>query len=185
MKKYVFILILSVLSITVSAQKGKGGGKGEEKKEEPVDYSNNVASVNSVIKTFYREISGEKDEKRDWKLFKFLFHPDAKLITAGKNDERQFQVNYMGTGDYIKSSEKWMVANGFVEKEISSTSEIFGRMAHVFSTYEAFNSRHDEDPILRGIYSFQLLNDGERWWILNLYWTQETWLYPIPEKYLD
>ena len=187
MKKYVFILFLTVFSITVSAQKDKekGGQKGEEQKEEPIDYSENVATVNNVIKTFYKEISGEKDKKRNWKLFKFLFHPDAKLITAGKDDERQFQVKWMGTGDYVKASEKWMVSNGFFEKEIHRKSDIFGKMAHVFSTFEAYHTKSDEEPIMRGIYSFQLLNDGERWWILNLYWTNETWLHPIPEKYLD
>ncbi|WP_147676822.1 hypothetical protein [Algibacter pacificus] len=187
MKKYVFILFLSVISISVSAQKNKENPnkQGEEHKEHVVDYSKNVATVSDVIETFYHEISGEKEDERDWKLFKFLFHPDAKLITAGKNDERQFQVKFMGSGDYIKSSEKWMISNGFIEKEIHRKSEVFGKMAHVFSTFEAFNSKTDEAPIIRGIYSIQLLNDGERWWILNLYWSHETWLHPIPGKYLD
>ena len=187
MKKYVFILLLSTISITVSAQKEKGKNKsnGKEKTEEPVDYSKNVATVNSVVNSLYHSVSGEIEEERDWKLFKLLFHPDAKLITAGKNNEREFQVKSMGTGDYVKTTGKWMVSNGFIEKEISRKSEVFGRMAHVFSTYEAYNSEADLEPNLRGINSIQLVNDGERWWILNLYWTQENWMYPIPSKYLN
>jgi len=27
---------------------------------------------------------------------------------------------------------------------------------------------------MRGIKSIQLFNDGKRWWIVNIYWTQET-----------
>ncbi|MCL5128094.1 hypothetical protein [Algibacter sp. L4_22] len=185
MKKYVFILLLTVISITASAQKGKEKEKGNEKTEKPIDYKKNVATVDDVIKTFYSVVSGEKGEKRDWKLFKFLFYPDAKLITAGKNNDREFLVKFMGSADYIKSSEKWMLSNGFIENEISRKTEIFGRMAHVFSTYETFNSKEEEEPNMRGINSIQLLNDGSRWWILNIYWTKEAWYNPIPSKYLD
>jgi hypothetical protein len=37
---------------------------------------------------------------------------------------------------------------------------------------------------MRGINSIQLLNDGKRWWIVNIYWTQENEEHPIPERYL-
>jgi hypothetical protein len=187
MKKYVFILFLSAITITASAQKGNEKGNGEEKgqtKKAP-DYSENVATVDSTIKTFYKTLSGKKGEKRDWTLFKYLFHSDAKLITAGKNNDREFLVKYMATTDYIKNAEKWMVTNGFIEKEINRKSEIFGKMAHVFSTYECYINDNEDEPEMRGINSIQLLNDGKRWWIMNVYWTKETWFNPIPAKYLN
>jgi hypothetical protein len=37
---------------------------------------------------------------------------------------------------------------------------------------------------MRGINSIQLVNDGTRWWVLNIAWSQETPESPIPEKYL-
>jgi hypothetical protein len=37
---------------------------------------------------------------------------------------------------------------------------------------------------MRGINSFQLFNDGERWWVLSVYWQHETAEHPIPESYL-
>jgi len=37
---------------------------------------------------------------------------------------------------------------------------------------------------MRGINSIQLLNDGERWWIINIYWAQESQEHLIPKKYL-
>ncbi|MEL0650593.1 hypothetical protein V6246_04110 [Algibacter sp. TI.3.09] len=189
MKKYVFILFLTAFSITIQAQKGpkKGQGKDQEKAVEPIDYSENFATVNNVVNTLYDVVSGKKDEERDWKLFKLLFHPDAKLITAGRNNEREFQVKFMGAADYMKSSSKWIASNGFVKKEMLRKTEEYGRMAHVFSSYKTYNTEDEnkEDSEMRGINSIQLLNDGERWWILNMYWTQETWLNPIPNKYLD
>ncbi|MGK0428346.1 MAG: hypothetical protein ACJAUR_002467 [Ulvibacter sp.] len=37
---------------------------------------------------------------------------------------------------------------------------------------------------MRGINSIQLLDDGNRWWIVNIYWTQESEENPIPNEYL-
>jgi len=37
---------------------------------------------------------------------------------------------------------------------------------------------------MRGINSFQLMNDGKRWWVINIYWQAETPDNKIPEKYL-
>jgi hypothetical protein len=37
---------------------------------------------------------------------------------------------------------------------------------------------------MRGINSIQLFNDGKRWWIVNVYWSQETKRNLIPQEYL-
>jgi hypothetical protein len=37
---------------------------------------------------------------------------------------------------------------------------------------------------MRGINSFQLFNDGKRWWILSVYWQHESAEHAIPQKYL-
>jgi hypothetical protein len=38
---------------------------------------------------------------------------------------------------------------------------------------------------MRGINSFQLFNDGKRWWILSVYWQHESPKDQLPEKYLQ
>jgi len=67
---------------------------------------------------------------------------------------------------------------------VARHTEIYGNIAHVFSTYEAFKTRDDKKPFMRGINSFQLLNDGKRWWVVNIFWQAETPDNPIPKKYL-
>ena len=151
---------------------------GEEK------YLSEVQSLDSTLNTLYGVISGEKGEARDWDLMRYLFHPDAKLIPSGKTKEGLFKARYLSTEDYISSSGKWLVENGFFEKEIHRTVNTFGNITQVFSTYEAFKSEADKEPFLRGINSIQLLNDGNRWWIINIYWTQESEENPIPAVYL-
>jgi len=173
-RKYVFILFLCAVSYVSQAQNN----------EDTKDYSSHVQTIDSTIKTLYAVISGEKGVERDWKLFKYLFKTDAKLIPSGKNKEGEFKISYMKPEDYIKNSGKWLVEYGFFEKEIHRKVDVFGNLAHVFSTYEAFNSESDKKPFMRGINSIQLLNDGKRWWIVNIYWTQETHSNPIPKKYL-
>ena len=113
-----------------------------------------------------------------------MFKKDAKLIASGKDSNGDNQVAYMKPEDYIKSSGKWLEANGFFEKEIYRTTNTFGNMVEVFSTYQCFYNITDKKPFMRGINSIQLWNDGKRWWIINLFWTQETKNNPIPEVYL-
>lgn len=155
-----------------------------QEQEEAKDYSASVESLEAIINNLYGVISGEKGQERDWEHFKFLFHADAKLIPSGKTSESKYQARFLKPQDYIKTSGEWLVENGFFEVEIKREIQTFGSISHVFSTYQAYRSAGDAEPFMRGINSIQLLNDGERWWILNVYWTQETPENPIPKAYL-
>ena len=75
---------------------------------------------------------------------------------------------------------------GFYEIEIGSVTEQYGDIAHRFSSYASFRTEDpDEEPFNRGINSFQLLYDGERWWVLSIFWQHEPDAGPIPAEYLD
>lgn len=149
------------------------------------NYLNKVQTIDSTIQTLYSVISGEKGEERNWELFKYLFHEDAKLIPSGANRQGVLGVRYLTKDQYIESSGKWLIENGFFEKEIGRKTDRFGNMAQVFSTYESFKTQSDTKPFMRGINSIQLLNDGKRWWIINIFWQGETSSQPIPKKYID
>lgn len=151
---------------------------------ELADYLDKVKTLDSTISNLYGVISGEKGEERNWDLMKHLFHPDAKLIPTGKTKKGIYKARYMTVEDYINTSGSWLIENGFFEKEIHRKVETFGNITQVFSTYESFRSEQDTEPFMRGINSIQLLNDGKRWWIINIYWTQESEENPIPKDYL-
>jgi hypothetical protein len=172
LKKVTFILLIYIGFTTTSvAQQNK--------------YLDRVQSIDSTIETLYSVISGEKGEERNWELFKYLFHEDAKLIPSGANRQGVVGVRYLTKDQYIESSGKWLIENGFFEKEIGRKTDRFGNMAQVFSTYESFKTKSDTQPFMRGINSIQLLNDGKRWWIINIFWQGETSSQPIPKKYID
>ncbi|MDX1472433.1 MAG: hypothetical protein R3213_13115 [Flavobacteriaceae bacterium] len=152
--------------------------------EDNSSYKEKVSTLDSTINTLYDVISGEKGEARDWDLFRYLFHPEARLIPSGKTESGKHRARFITPEGYIENSGNFLVENGFFEKEIHREADTFGNITQVFSTYNAFHSEKDEQPFMRGINSIQLLNDGERWWVLNIYWTQESPDNPIPEKYL-
>jgi len=153
----------------------------EIKEANPAD----VASIDAIMKAVYDVISGAAGEKRDWDRFRTLFHKDARMIPSGKNPQTGvFGARAYTPEEYIKRSEPVFAKDGFFERETARRTEIYGNIAHIFSTYEAFRTLSDKKPFLRGINSFQLMNDGKRWWVMTIFWQAETPDNPIPKKYL-
>ncbi|WNJ20598.1 hypothetical protein [Pontibacter sp. G13] len=142
-----------------------------------------VASIDAIVETLYSVISGKKGEPRDWELMRSLFHPEAKAIPTGKRGET-YGATYMPIDTLISYQAKAFEKRGFVEREIHREVQQFGHLAHVFTTYEILESASDATPQMRGINSLQLLNDGERWWILNISWMQESPENLIPQEFL-
>ena len=148
------------------------------------DYHSKVKTLDSTIETLYGVISGDAGVKRDWELFEFLFAQNAQLIPTRKNQEGNLELLHMSPSDYVERSGKWLEENGFFEIEISREVDTFGSMTQVFSSYASFRTSTDKEPFARGINSIQLMNDGTRWWIVNIYWVSESEDTPIPDNYL-
>lgn len=149
--------------------------------------SDDVTSIDAIIRAAYDVISGPAGKARDWERERALFYPGARLIPTatvpGRNDVALAPV-ILDVEGYIERVEPIFAKAGFYETEVARRTEEFGRIAHVWSTYESRYSPSDAEPFMRGINSFQLFNDGARWWIVNIYWQHESAEYPIPEKYL-
>jgi len=157
----------------------------ERSMPQPAD-PRDVESIDAIIAAAYDVISGPAGQKRDWNRERSLFYPGARLIPTasvlGRNDV-DLEPQILDVEAYISRAEPLLKA-GFYEMEIARHSEQFGRIAHVWSTYESRHDPNDPAPFMRGINSFQLFNDGKRWWILSVYWQHESAEYAIPEKYL-
>ncbi len=183
-KALLIAFLIAALVQFAAGQDTKNGEKEMKEIKKAADYSKDHESIDSIIKATYDVISGAKGEQRDWERFRLLFYPDARLVPTRKSPEGVFQAVARTPEEYIETSGPILLKNGFYEEEIARKTEAFGNIAHVFSTYEARNSLSDEKPFLRGINSFQLINDGQRWWVLTIYWQAETPDSKIPEKYL-
>ena len=142
-----------------------------------------VASQDAIIAAVYDVISGPAGQARDWDRFRSLFLPEARLVAVRVSGEGDVSTVVMTPDEYAERSGAPLMANGFFEVEIHRTSEEYGHIAHLFSTYESRRSADDPEPFARGINSFQLMWDGERWWVLTIFWDSERAGQPIPAKY--
>ncbi len=141
-----------------------------------------VATIDAIIAATYDVISGPAGE-RDWDRERSLFHPASRHMPTTRNAAGGSDVNAMDVEKFIAASRGYFAQSPFYEYEISRETQRFGDIAHVFSTY-AWGSEKDGPVLGRGINSFQLLWDGTRWWIVSVYWAQESEATPIPEEYL-
>src|SRR5262249_42978722 len=132
----------------------------------------------------YNVISGPAGEKRNWDRMTSLFTEDARMIAIGRTQAGEVRRRVMTVEDYIKLNGPVLEERGFFEKEVARRTEQFGNLVQIWSTYEARAKADDEKPMMRGINSIQLWNDGKRWHVLSIVWQAEDPKNPLPEKYL-
>ncbi len=125
-------------------------------------------STQSIIDLAYQLISGKRGEERDWDRWRTLHYPGARLIPIeGEGENRVAKV--LTPDEFITTRSAIFASIDFFEWETERREERYGRLAQVWSSYLAA-SEPGGTPIRRGINSFQLWNDGERWWILSVAW---------------
>jgi hypothetical protein len=142
-----------------------------------------VESVDAIIDALYDVISGDAGEDRDWDRFHSLFLPGADLVPTLVTPDGSIRHVVWSPEEYVERNGDDLMTIGFYEEEIGRTTEEFGNLAHVFSTYESRAGR-DGEVFQRGINSIQLMWNGERWFVVNIAWDAEREGNEIPERYL-
>jgi hypothetical protein len=150
-----------------------------------------VDSIDHILGALYDVISGPAHQPRDWTRMRSLFVPEARLIpvrvTPPSPDAKASpasDVLFLTIDDYIARAAARFEADGFFEHSVHNEIAQFGNTVSVFSTYESRHSLTDVTPFARGINSIQLLKDGSRYWIVDVYWDAERPGLTIPQKYL-
>jgi hypothetical protein len=150
----------------------------------PVARPDDVKSVDAIIAALYASISGKVGEKRDWNRMRSLFTPEGRLMPLAPQPTGGVRPVALSVDDYIVRSGPRIEEMGFAEREIARRTEEYGSLVHVWSTYAGGGSAPTAPPPIRGINSIQLYNDGQRWWIVSVFWLQERPGTPLPAKYL-
>jgi hypothetical protein len=171
---------------------GAGSAQNQAQTEVPVTPApvalaakqEDVASPDAIIAAAYDVISGPAGQKRDWDRMRSLFYPGARLIRTASKKEGGMSATSFSAQDYIDRASIYFEKNGFSEKEITRHAEKWANILQAFSTYESRHDAKDAAPFARGINSFQLFFDGTRWWILTIYWQEETPGNPLPAEFL-
>ena len=172
--------LLPLPALAILALAGAGFAQSEPRPED-------VESPEAIVQAAYASIARAPGEAFDWDRFRSLHLPEARLIP--NTEQRQGSFDVLSTDGFIAWIDEVTPppgsANdqGFQEEQISAEVLRYGDVAHVFSTYQ--KRFWGSDEILgRGINSFQLVHDGDRWWIAGVVWDEENGAGPIPPEYL-
>jgi len=146
--------------------------------------SADVKSLDGIMHAIYDVISGDSTQARNWDRFRSLFTPGARLVPTGQRPGGAVGARVLTPDEYVERATPGFRRQGFFEREVARRAETYGPIVHLFSTYESRHAASDAQPFVRGINSFQLYNDGARWYIVTIFWWGETATTPIPARYL-
>lgn len=148
-----------------------------------------LTAIDDAITELYASISGPKGQKRDGERFKNNFAEGARLIAMRPSDANAtlFTPGVMTPGEYADRNMEMLKDVGFIEKETHRVLEVYGTIAHAFSTYEGkFTTEEGNEQRVKGINSIQLVKIEGEWKVMTILWDQE-WpggKNPVPERYL-
>ena len=142
-----------------------------------------ILEIDYLTKDFYKAISFVRSEPPDFTPVKILFFGTGILINNSFNTPITFTA-----GSFIEAMES-QVAEGnieqFMEREIYSKTEMFGKVAHRISVYEYNFADHEMQKLPRGINFIQFVQIESNWRILSMAWFDENENHLIPEEYLS
>ncbi len=199
--QFVPLVLVSLLSLSlpVVAQTTKApplvgaiaSGAINSRGDWPQARSGDVDSIDHILGALYEVISGPAGAPRDWSRFRSLFVPGARLMpvrvvpgTPDPSTSPATDVVYISLDDYVTRNQAATQTQGFFERPIHNETAQFGGIVHVFSTYESRHAAADPQPFSRGINSIQLLHDGGRYWIVDIFWDAERRGLALPAQYL-
>ncbi|HET7209562.1 MAG TPA: hypothetical protein VFI95_23515 [Terriglobales bacterium] len=142
-----------------------------------------VSTLDGIMKAFYEVISGPAGQPRQWSRDRTLYIPDIRFVMMAQDKSGKPAARIASHQQFVDAADPVLVQKGFYEREIHRTTQRFGNIAHIFSTYES--REKSTGPITaRGINSVELFWDGQRWWIASAIWDEERPDNPIPAEYL-
>lgn len=169
----------------VSAQPAHPAAAQPEAAPAPA-HPEDVLSIDGIMKALYESTAGPAGQARDWDRLRAICDPNStRFLAARETGNGGSTVFALTVEDYIMHNKRYFERGGFWDKEIARRTESFGNITHVWSTFESRRGTEDSDPYTRGVYSVQILKDGDRWWILSVLWDLEREDNPMPEKYLE
>jgi len=139
-----------------------------------------TATLDQLLKALDAAVSGPADKDRT--CFRDVFLPDARLMPLVKAADGSVAPRNLTVDGWIDAVRK-RGSQVFYERQVKVTTESWGHMAHLWSTYETRTSP-DAKPEARGINSIQVVFDGQRWRVISIEWQAETPAEPVPQKYL-
>jgi hypothetical protein len=143
---------------------------------------NDLKLIDYLTSELYNAICFDVGGHPPVERLKELFIPTANMI---RNDGDSPEI--MTVDDFIISYTdkiKDGTIKSFYESELKHITEIFGKIAHRFSTYETKIDLTNPEPFNIGINSIQYIKIRKNWKISSIVWNNQNDTKKIPDKYL-
>ncbi len=143
----------------------------------------NTRAIDYVTEDFYESLSFQDGEMPDLETVKSLFFADGLLINNSFGNPVTFTAE-----TFTRALEAQIGAGTlqqFMQRELHSRTEIFGKVAQRISIYEYSFADHEIDNLPRGINYIQFILFEDNWRITSMAWSDENENYQIPEEYLS
>jgi hypothetical protein len=122
--------------------------------------------------------------KRDWEGIRDLYHPDARLVRTGVDEQGSVFARVMSFDDYVEDVEVKLADVSFSEVEIAHEATIVGNVAQVASVYEFTFDSPTEQRQGRGVNFLTFAFDGKLWRIMSIVWDNERSGVSLPRRLL-
>jgi hypothetical protein len=119
------------------------------------------------------DIVSSPEGSRDWEAERSLYHPDARLVRTGLNEDGSSFAKVMSLDEFIENADEMLSGVEFSETEIGHEARIFGNVAQVASFYEKSLKSDTEEVHGRGVNFFNFIYDGSQWLIMSIVWDNE------------
>jgi hypothetical protein len=170
MNKFILILILA------------GGTIGAQAQSALPNPSTDSILINSVVNDLYQTLSFKKVETHRYDSLTRFFIPQGLLIPAVGAQPLFLTVDQFISG--AKENFQKQQITVWEEYETCSRTEVFGKVAHRFSTYKIRLVANGKESLRNGINAFQLIKQHNVWLITSVAWDRESQDLKIPSKYL-
>jgi hypothetical protein len=148
------------------------------------EYDSNEAvkvEIRRLIGEFFRAVSFEGGRRPPYDVLHDLFIVDGKII------RNSGAVPEISTVAQFIEPRLAMVDAGeltsFYEGELADVTEIFGNVAHRFSTYEKRGTTSGEPLAAKGVISTQFVRTPNGWKISSMAWDDERPGLALPDRY--
>lgn len=143
----------------------------------------NVRAIDYITEDFYESLSFQDGELPDLETVSELFYADGLLINNSFGKPITFTAE-----TFIQALESQIAAGTllqFMQRELYSKTEVFGKVAQRLSVYEYSFADHEIENLPRGINYIQFILVDDSWRITSMAWSDENENYQIPEEYLS
>jgi hypothetical protein len=135
-------------------------------------------AIDYVTEDFYESLSFMDGEMPDLDTVRDLFYQDGLLINMSSGKPVTFTVESFTKA--LEDQIEKQVLTQFMQRELYSKTEIFGRIAQRISVYEYSFAYYETDDLPKGINYIQFIQVDDIWRITSMCWNDESENYRIP-----